>query len=79
MHSFTQEDLVQYLYNETSLEKSAVLKAALETDWILREKYEAISSAIISLEKLTLSPRQSAVDNILNYAERSVTELSTEL
>lgn len=79
MHSFTQEDLVQYLYNETSLEKSAVLKAALETDWILREKYDAISSAINSLEKLTLAPRQSAVDNILNYAERSVTELSTEL
>ena len=79
MHSFTQEDLVQYLYNETSLEKSAVLKAALETDWILREKYDTISSAINSLEKLRLSPRQSAVDNILNYAERSVTELSTEL
>ena len=79
MHSFTQEDLVQYLYNETSPEKSAVLKAALETDWILREKFEAISSAINSLEKLTLSPRKIAVDNILKYAERAVTELSTEV
>ncbi|MBC7888971.1 MAG: hypothetical protein H7Z13_13930 [Ferruginibacter sp.] len=77
MHSFTQEDLVQYLYKETSAEKSANLEAALETDWILREKYEVISAAINSLEKLTLSPRKIAVDNILNYAERSVTELST--
>jgi len=79
MHSFTQEDLVQYLYNETSPEKSAVLKAALETDWILREKFEAISSTVNSLEKLTLSPRKIAVDNILKYAERAVTELSTEV
>ncbi len=79
MHSFTQEDLVQYLYNESSVEKSAVLKAALETDWILRERYEAISAAINSLEKLSLSPRQNAVDNILNYAERSISTLSTEV
>jgi len=79
MHSFTQEDLVQYLYNETSPEKSAILKAALETDWILREKFEVLSSAITGLEKLTLSPRKTAVDNILNYAERSVKEISTEV
>lgn len=79
MHSFTQEDLVQYLYNETSPEKSAALKAALETDWTLREKFDAISAAINGLEKLTLSPRKIAVDNILNYAERSVTQLSTEV
>lgn len=78
MHSFTQDDLVQYLYNETSPEKSAILKAALETDWILREKFEVISAAINGLEKLTLSPRKIAVDNILNYAERSVKEISTE-
>jgi len=78
MHSFTQEDLVQYLYKESSPEKSAVLKAALETDWILREKYDIISSAIGSLEKISLSPRKIAVDNILNYAERSVSQLSSE-
>ena len=79
MHSFTQEDLLQYLYKETSPEISATLKAALETDWILHEKFEVISAAVNCLEKLSLSPRKIAVDNILNYAERSVTELSTEV
>ena len=79
MHSFTQDDLVQYLYKETSPEKSAVLKAALETEWILREKYEALSAAMNSMEKLTLSPRKIAVDNILKYAERSAKEISTEV
>lgn len=79
MHSFTPEDIVQYVYNETSQEKSAMLKAALETDWILREKFEAISTAINGLEKITLSPRKIAVDNILNYAEKMIKELSTEI
>lgn len=79
MHSFTQEDLLQYLYKETSTEKTAILKAALEIDWILREKFEVISAAINSLEKLKLSPRKIAVDNILNYARRTFKELPTEV
>jgi predicted DNA-binding protein len=79
MYSFTQEDLLQYLYKETSTEKSAVLRAALETDWILREEFEVISAAINSLEKLELSPRKIAVENILNYAKRVIKQLPTEV
>ena len=79
MHSFTQEDIVQYLYKETSPEKSAILKAALETDWILRERFEVISAAINSLGELNLSPRNIVVDNILNYAKKSVKKLPTEV
>lgn len=79
MHNFTQEDLVQFLYKETSPEKSAILMAALEIDWILREKFEVISAAIASLEELKLCPRKIAVDNIINYAIRSVKKLPTEV
>lgn len=79
MHNFTQEDLLQYLYKETSPEKTTILEAALETDWILREKYEAVSVAISGLEKLSLSPRKIALDNILRYANVSAKELPTEV
>jgi len=72
MHNFTPEDLVQYLYKETSPEKTAEIKAALDNDWSLREKYEVITSAQSRLEKLTLSPRKSVIDNILNYAESKI-------
>ena len=78
MHNFTPEDLLQYLYNETSPIQTAQIKAALETDWSLREKFEVISSAKQRLEALKMAPRQETIDNILNYAERSVT-LSTEV
>jgi hypothetical protein len=46
MQRFTQEELVQYLYNETSTEKTAAIKAALETNRDLKEKFEIISSGI---------------------------------
>ena len=79
MHSFTQEDLLQYLYKETSIEKTLAIWTALETDWSLREKLEVIISAQQRLEKLSLSPRKKVIDNILKYAEKSVKEFTTEV
>ena len=78
MHNFTPEDLLRYLYNETSTSETAAIKAALETDWTLREKYEVITSAQNRLEKLNMSPSQRSIDAILSYAEKSVEELSTQ-
>jgi hypothetical protein len=76
MHNFTPEDLLQYLYNETSPAQTAEIKAALETDWSLREKFEVITSAQSRLEALKMSPSQQTIDNILSYAEKAVAELT---
>ena len=76
MHSFTPEDLLQYLYKETSPEKTAAIKAALESDWSLRQKFEVIAAGSKRLEALTLSPRSKTIENILSYAEKAVEEVS---
>ncbi len=78
MHNFTPEDLLQYLYNETSPEQTAQIKAALESDWSLREKLEVITSAQKRLEALKMSPSQQTIDNILNYAEKAIAELTPQ-
>ena len=78
MHNFTPEDLLQYLYNETSPAQTAQIKAALETDWSLREKLEVITSAQSRLEALKMSPSQQTIDNILSYAEKAVAELTPQ-
>ena len=75
MDNFTPDDLVQYLYNETSREKSSAIKTALENDWTLRETYDVIVSAQNELEALELSPREEAVNNILLYADKAISEL----
>ncbi|MBK7308181.1 MAG: hypothetical protein IPI88_14935 [Chitinophagaceae bacterium] len=78
MHNFTPEDLLRYLYNETSPAQTAQIKAALETDWSLREKFEVITSAQSRLEALKMSPSQQTIDNILSYAEKAVAELTPQ-
>jgi hypothetical protein len=79
MHNFTQEDLLLYLYKETSLTQAAAIKAALENDWNLREKFEMITLAQQQLETIKMSPSQQTIDNILNYAEKAVSELSASV
>ncbi|WP_462253680.1 hypothetical protein [Ferruginibacter sp.] len=79
MHNFTQEDLLLYLYNETSQKQTVEIKAALETDWSLREKFEELTLAQKNLETLQMSPSQQTIDNILNYAEKAVSELSASV
>ncbi len=76
MHNFTPDDLIQYLYKETSPEKTAEIMAALESDWSLREKLEVMTAAQKRLAPLKLSPSQQTIDNILNYAEKGVVEVS---
>ncbi len=75
MTKFTQEDLVQYLYNETSTQKSAEIKAALETDWDLHESFEMILSSKKNLDEISFSPREEAVNSIMNYAAKKAGHL----
>jgi len=79
MHNFTPEDLLQYLYKETSTEKTAAIEAALSSDWSLREKMNVLSAAHQKLNETKLiSPRKQAIDNVLNYAEKSIEALSEQ-
>lgn len=78
MHNFTPEDLLLYLYNETSPEQTAEIKAALETDWSLREKFEVITSAQKRLEALKMSPSKQTIDNIKAYAEKAIGVLTPQ-
>lgn len=78
MQRFTTEDLLQFLYNETSIEKTAAINAALETDWNLREEFELLSATKNQLKSVSYSPSLKTLNNILNYAEKAVEELTPE-
>lgn len=77
MHNFTMEDLLQFMYKETSPEKTAAITDALNSDWSLREKMNIMTGAQSELNSIKmLSPRKQTLENILNYAEKSISELS---
>jgi hypothetical protein len=71
---FTPEELVQYLYKETSQEKTSAIEAALQNDWALREKLEVLKSSLDVLDKGLESPRTSTVLKVLNYARETAPE-----
>lgn len=75
MNKFTQEDLLQYLYKETSQHKTAAITAALETDWNLRDSLEILSSGQKNLEEISLSPRDETLNKILQHISRQEGQL----
>ena len=68
---FTPEDLLRYLYKETSPAMNAAIEAALEEDWTLREKLEVLKTSAQNLDRIVESPRTEVIMNIMQYARES--------
>ncbi len=75
MRNFTPEDLLLYLYKESSPQLTAAIKQALQLDWTLREKFNVLKTSMLRLEKIQQSPRNEAILNILNYAREKSSEM----
>ena len=68
MHSYSPEDLLLYLYKETSPEMTAGIEEALKKDWTLREKLTVLKTSMERLNPITISPRTEVILNVLKYA-----------
>ena len=76
---YSTEEIVQYLYNETSTDKKAAIESALQQDWTLREKVEVLKTSIACLEKGLESPRMEPILYALNYAKETFAESVPDL
>ena len=74
MTTFTPEDLLLYLYKETSEEQTTAIENALKQDWTLREKLAVLKTSLERLDGIQKSPRTRIVLNILNYARKNAKE-----
>ena len=68
MHNYTPEELLLYLYKETSAEQTIAIEDELKKNWALREKLAVIKTAMERLNNITVSPRTEVVLNILRMA-----------
>lgn len=68
MHNYSPEDLILYLYKETSAETTAAIDEALKNDWTLREKLDVIKTSMERLDSITVSPRTEVILNVLRKA-----------
>lgn len=68
-HTFSPEDLLEYLYKETDPLRTRAIEEALEADWTLREKLAVLQASRERLDRLIESPRTETILRILRYAQ----------
>ncbi|MFM2146228.1 MAG: hypothetical protein RL732_1064 [Bacteroidota bacterium] len=68
---FSAEELIQYLYHETTPEKTAAIEEALLKNVALREKLDTLKASAERLDQIIESPRTETVLNVLRYARET--------
>ena len=72
--NFTINDLVKYIYKETSATESYAIKEALRVDTVLFDNFQDLMSGYIHLPKVTFAPTNVALQNILDYSAQGLVE-----
>jgi hypothetical protein len=75
MTKFTPEDLLLYLYKESSHQLTAAIEQGLKLDWTLREKLAVLKTSMLRLDQIHETPRTEVILNILNYAREKSSEV----
>ncbi len=75
MTKFTPEELLLYLYKESSPQLTAAITEAIKLDWTLREKFNVLKTSMQRLDQIQESPRTEVILNIMNYAREKSSEM----
>ena len=68
--TFTQNDLIRFLYQETTEEENLELTRALKQDAELSLQLEELRLVTKNLDDTFAEPSKSVVDRILEYAKQ---------
>ena len=71
MHNYTPEELLLYLYKETSTEQTFAIEEELKNNWALREKLAVMKTAMERLNTIAVSPRTEVILNVLRHAAQA--------
>ena len=71
MLNFSTEDLMQYLYHETTQHQSVAIENDLKSDWDLMDKFIVLKETLQKLDETLDSPRPQAISAIMRYANAS--------
>lgn len=66
--TFTQTDLIRYLYRETTEEETHEIDRALSRDSNLKVLYNEVRAALKDLDEAMLEPSERTLDKILSYS-----------
>jgi hypothetical protein len=67
--TFTQTDLIRYIYRETSEEETKEINKALICDSELQLQFRELSSLTKEIDETRMQPSSATIANILHYAK----------
>ena len=73
-HLCTQNDLVRYLYRETSASENEAIEEKMEQNWSYREAFLELREAMLALSGISFSTDSKTVDKILSYSRKGLCE-----
>jgi hypothetical protein len=66
--TFTPDDLLRYLYQDTSPAESIEIKRALQFDERLQLEWQQLQADVDALDAMLLQPSEAVTDRILDWA-----------
>lgn len=67
MQNFTNNELLLYIFNETSLEKTHQITQTLKQDEVLRQEVFQLNTLMDEIDSLQLEPDNAIVESILAH------------
>jgi len=68
LQSYTQDDLILFIYNKLTEKENFNIRKAIETDPELNNQYQWLLQVIGNLDTLNYEPHPSSIDIVLEYA-----------
>lgn len=66
--TFTQDDLIRYIYHETTERETREIDKALICDSELQKQYKELVATKKQLDVIRMEPSEGCINGILNYA-----------
>ena len=67
--TFTPNDIIRYVYNETSIDENYFIEQSLIEDGTLQNIYEDLIYLKEKIDKSILSPSENIISKIISYSE----------
>ena len=67
--TFTRNDLIRYIYHETTESEKKEIEQKLLLDNHLFEKYKDLAEVSMELDRVELSPSEKVINKILNFSK----------
>ena len=76
MRKIYTNDLIRFIYNETTIEESKFIHLSLQSNQTLKAEYELLKESIHQLDSISLLPHPSSVKIIMEESFKQSAEMA---